>query len=81
VTPTVPLESPFWQEFVRRDYFHISLKIAGADICVVVGINGFSEVDFYKLTKPYHQRAYCLLDSIPHPLLMFNIPIIQITIL
>jgi len=37
VISTIPLHSPFWQDLARCDYFRTSVKIAGADICMVVG--------------------------------------------
>ena len=58
VIPMVPLESPFWQDLLRCDNFRTSLKIAKADICMVVGeINGFGKVFFRKIPIAYQQQT------------------------
>jgi hypothetical protein len=38
VIPTVPPESPIWQDLTRYDYFPKSAKNDVTDICIVVGV-------------------------------------------
>ena len=59
VSPTVPREPLFGQSLALCDYYPTSLKIAGPDICMVVGDSaGFGEIRFCWIANTYDWRTY-----------------------
>ena len=49
--PTVPPDSPFWQDLARCDYFSESQENDGSDICKVVGDSPTSGWKFFGKDK------------------------------
>jgi len=64
VIPTVPPELPFWQDLSLCDYFFTSLKIAGADICMVVGDGNSRKRTSSFRVKPCPSLKWRLIPSI-----------------